>query len=150
MTRAPRSLGQYYQRHRKGSGYRRGGDIDPDIRRKKAQQKKKRKSRQQSRSSVEKKKKKKRKKKRKNTTNLPRADHPLGLVPLTLEGPALDEGLNKLLLAVAQPDLGQVVLVRDDLVLYARQAEQQRANDARPVLARAAVDQDWRRLLLAG
>lgn len=38
----------------------------------------------------------------------------------------------------------------DDLILNARQAEQQGAYDARPVLARAAVDQDGRRLFLAG
>lgn len=80
----------------------------------------------------------------------PRTDHPLGLVPLTLEGPSLDESLDKLLLALAQPDLGQIVLVGDDLILNARQAEQQGAYDARPVLARAAVDQNGRRLFLAG
>lgn len=73
--------------------------------------------------------------------DIPRADELLGQLGVPLELVVGEQVRQQLRVALAQPDVGQAVLVRDDLIVDAAQAEDQGADDARAVLAGRAVDE---------
>lgn len=73
--------------------------------------------------------------------NSPGTDHATGALLISSHGFRAHEVLEDFLFAVLEANVGQAVLVGDDLVRDAAEAEDEGADDAGPVLAGGAVDE---------
>ncbi len=74
----------------------------------------------------------------------PRAHHSLRPFPVPVESLAPRQEADELLAAAGEANVGEAVLVGDDAVSHAAEAEDEGADEASPVLAGGAVDEERR------